>query len=80
LKVLHDPTNFKTYDQLKARLHKVLGFTGDYKPETHEDEVLETQEYKTPKEKAYRPEPSTTSDDGDDDVDEFFRKLAQDNE
>jgi hypothetical protein len=74
-----DPKNFKTYDELNARLNKVLGVGG----------VSESQSYKPeldhgfaapPPFKAAEPKPMPQAvDDDDDDIGlDFFKSLADD--
>ena len=74
--MLTDPKEWKSYDQLKARLDKVLGAAED-KPKTTV-ETIKAEAKKAPKEKvlenAYdEPEPALTEE--DDDL-AFFSKLA----
>ncbi len=70
------PENFKTYDELKAKLNRVLGLDGSSSSTTKADEIeIES----APAQKA-APAPSFASktDDGDDDSMSFFEKLAAD--
>lgn len=72
-----DPKNFKTYDELKARLNKVLGedeAVPQYKPETDHG-FAQPAPFK-----AAEPKPMPTAvDDDDDDVGlDFFKSLAED--
>jgi len=71
-----DPKNFKSYDELKAKLNRVLGLDGSSGSTTKADEIeIES----APAQKA-APAPSFTSktDDDDDDSMSFFEKLAAD--
>ena len=77
------PSEFKTYDELKARLHKVLGLDGGAtKPNTRaEDDDIWKEE--APKFKAKEATPArvavpASDDDEDDDGLDFFKKLAED--
>lgn len=70
------PTNFKSYDELKAKLDRVLGLAGNTRVNTT---AAQTQE-----EQSTEPAPirqtltaATASIEDDDDID-FFRKLADD--
>ncbi len=76
LETFLDPSNFKSYDELKQRLNKVLGMSEQRKstppgknsnnvPWDDEDEVIETKREQT-----------TRQDDEDDDI-SFFKRLAQ---
>lgn len=86
LNELLDPKFFKSYDELKAKLHKVLGLSGESvserssttKAEDLIDEDLDmtkiSKEEKAPEPKASKTV-ETVSDDDDDDL-EFFKNLA----
>lgn len=71
-----DPKNFKTYDELKARLNKVIGVgeSTSYKPETDHGFAA------PPPFKAAEPKPMPQAvDDDDDDIGlDFFKSLADD--
>jgi gp32 DNA binding protein like len=71
-----DPKEFKSYDDLKARLYKVLGLDGSTpKAKAFEDD--DVQETPAPKQKAKAPkQPDLDEDEGDEGLD-FFRKLAE---
>jgi len=71
-----DPKNFKSYDELKAKLNRVLGLDGSSGSTTKADEIeIES----APAQKA-APAPSfaSSTDDDDDDSMSFFEKLAAD--
>jgi hypothetical protein len=72
LKEFLDAKNFKPYDQLKARLDKVLGLTGAVAIKSKAEDVLATSrmEEDVPFD--------TTSKSGDDDLD-YFKSLAETN-
>lgn len=72
-----DPQNFKSYDELKDKLHRVLGLDGASKPKTRADLYDEDSATPPPRMKAAQPKPVTTADDSDEDLD-FFKKLAED--
>jgi hypothetical protein len=71
-----DPKNFKSYDELKARLNKVLGEDNavpQYRPET--DHGFEA----APPFRAAEPKPMPQAVDDDDDIGmDFFKSLAED--
>jgi hypothetical protein len=80
-----NPSKFKSYDDLKKRLYKVLGLDGSVaRPKTtaetsapwddDEDEVVPAPKFK---EKA-KPKVAAVEDDDDDDSLEFFKKLKED--
>lgn len=74
LKDFLDPSNFKTYDELKARLDKVLGLDGSApKPRTTVEQARETA--KTAK---VDPVVAAMAGDTDDDDMAYFSKLAGD--
>ena len=79
-----DPKNFKSYDELKARLHKALGLDGQVQARTTaaetapwDDEPAVTQ---APVQRAAapRPAPAAAPEDDDDASLDFFKKLAED--
>jgi hypothetical protein len=89
LQEIIDPKNFKSYDELKAKLYKVLALDGSsHAPRTTaEDDDVEEMDFKpnfgsTPEpqtEEAPSPlENSGSSDDDDGDALDFFRNLAED--
>jgi hypothetical protein len=76
LKEFVDPKTFKSYDELKTRLYKVLGLDGAKKPRNEEEEF----ETPAPKAKAPKAQPTQTASSDDEDDDEgmdFFKKLAE---
>ncbi len=84
LKEIVDPKNFKSYDELKAKLYKVLGLDGSahapMKPAAEDDAEMDFtpkfKERKAPKQEE-APSPSfTPSLDEDDDTLDFFKSLA----
>lgn len=87
LAAIVDPKNFKSYDDLKARLHRVLGLS-DAEPErrverepVREEKRPELKEedppFITEKKSSYE---NNSSDDDDDEesLDDFFKSLADD--
>lgn len=73
LKEFTEKKNFKPYDQLKARLDKVLGFEGDIPPAVRAEDVeLPTPVRSAPKAAA----PVAASASVDDDLD-YFKSLAE---
>jgi hypothetical protein len=74
LKDFTDKKNFKSFDQLKARLDKVLGFEGDIVPATRAEDVeLPTPVRSAPLKAAA---PAAASGSIDDDLD-YFKSLAE---
>jgi hypothetical protein len=74
-----DPKNFKSYDELKAKLNRVLGLDGTAGSNTRADEI-EIEDTPQPQQRS-APAPSfasSTDDDDDDDSMSFFEKLAAD--
>ena len=71
-----DPKNFKSYDELKAKLNRVLGLDGSSGSTTKADEIeIES----APVQKtASAPAFASKTDDDDDDSMSFFEKLAAD--
>lgn len=84
LKELVDPKNFKTYDELKAKLHKVLGLDGSSHAPTGnaaEDDDKEmdfTPKFKERSAPKLQEAPSPSIDEDDDDTLSFFKNLAED--
>lgn len=85
LQELLDPKNFKTYDELQAKLHKVLGIVGSTTkrsaaPASAEDDLDEDLDMsnlgKTAEPKAQKEEDLPSVNDDDSDLD-FFRALAK---
>jgi len=62
--------NFKPYEQLKARLDKVLGFEGESLPNIRAEDVELPRQHSTPKSKA------AVIDSGNEDLD-YFKSLAE---
>jgi hypothetical protein len=84
LQALLDPKNFKTYEELQAKLHKALGIA-DSAPqkrssvtaENDMDEELDLSNLgKTQEAKALKEDTSSTINDDDEDL-EFFKNLAK---
>lgn len=86
LQDLVDPSQFKSYEELEARLHRVLGINGDTnydKSKTADDLVDDEMDMSKlggeAEEKSFKSDSSsmeTSSDDDDDDL-AFFRGLAE---
>ncbi len=73
-----DPKEFKSYEELKARLEKVLGTSGGQKPATKTEREDIAESYSAApsfKEKASKPVPTVAEED-DEDL-EFFRRLRE---
>lgn len=77
-----NPANFKTYDELKDKLYRVLGLTGNAKPVSRAESASapwddEPKASAKPQREASAPAIASTSDeDEDDDNMDFFKKLA----
>lgn len=72
------PDKFKSYDELKARLDKVLGLSGSPAPVSKAEEYEEPQVAPAPVAKtAPAPKQEEVSFDDDDDSLSFFEKLAE---
>ena len=87
LQEIIDPKNFKSYNELKAKLYKVLGLDGGSHAPTHTAEDDEPAMDFTPKFKESKsptlseaPSPTAPTSVGDDDDDtlDFFNSLADD--
>jgi hypothetical protein len=71
------PSNFKSYDELQARLNKVLGEGGSSNPKTAEETAPWAEEVSAPKFKAtHAPKYSGDGEDEDDESLQFFKDLA----
>jgi hypothetical protein len=68
----HKPENFKSYDELKTKMHRVLAAPMDG---TTRNVMEQEESAPTPKFRS-KPAPEAASDDGDDEDMEFFKKLA----
>jgi hypothetical protein len=69
-----DPANYKTYDELKARLNLVIG---EAKPQTTRQQVtMETVEEPAPMKSKPAIEPVSVSAEDEDDTMSYFAKLA----
>lgn len=79
LQEILDPSNYKSYDELKSRLDRVLGEAKENSPkkrkfvEEEEDEIIPAKSEKTTEAKKIA---SVEEDDDDDDL-AFFRKLSE---
>jgi hypothetical protein len=73
LKEFVEKKNFKSFDQLKARLDKVLGYEGDIVPATRAEDVELPTATRAASVRASAPVASTTDDD---DLD-YFKSLAE---
>lgn len=70
-----DPTNFKSYDELKAKLNRVLGLTGTFRTQTTAESIQWESE---PGMLAPKPMKQLSSQNLPDDEDiDFFKKLAE---
>jgi hypothetical protein len=74
LKEFLDKKNFKPYEQLKARLEKVLGFEGDIVPATRAEDV---EMPVAPKARVSAPAPVASASSVDDDDLDYFKSLAE---
>lgn len=76
-----DPSNFKSYDELKEKMYRVLGLAGSTKPVSRAESAAapwddEPAESAKPQREAPAPAIASTSEDEDDDNMDFFKKLA----
>jgi hypothetical protein len=71
-----DPKNFKSYDELKEKLDRVIGLKGTSKPKTTAEDSVPWEE-DAPKGKQLAAKNIIDVDEEDSDLD-FFKKLAQD--
>jgi len=87
LQEIVDPKNFKSYAELKAKLHKVLQLDGgSHAPSTTAEDSNVGQEFQPnfkertaqPAAQAEAPTPTLSTDDGEDDSLDFFKSLAED--
>lgn len=74
LQTFVDPKNFKSYDELRKRLNKVLNLDGASRPVSKNVADLEEEEFTPTKSKAAPSEASV--DDDDDETMRFFKELA----
>jgi len=85
LQTFLEPSNFKSYDELKTKLNKVLGLGGQTnRPQTRaidsdEDDELPRQDSKPQRTLQAKPAPVTVDGDGEesDDVLNYFKNLAK---
>ncbi len=66
------PKNFKSYDELKAKLDKVLGVSNIQKASKVSEDVMDMPKTKT------KPAPAQTTDDEDDDLEHILSSLKDD--
>jgi hypothetical protein len=80
LKAFLDPSNFKSYDELKAKLAKVLGDPTETTRKAEDADLPWAREEAAPKFKAkeavYEPEVESESEDGDDSL-AYFQNLVK---
>ena len=69
-----DPSNYKSYEELKARLDAVLGVSGTFTPQQQED--LSVTADTAPMKSVEPVSTPTIDDDGDDDTMSYFSRLA----
>jgi hypothetical protein len=72
LKDFTDPKNYKSYDELKAKLERVLGNTA---PRTTAESVALSESAEAPSMKSFAPVESADADDADDTM-SYFSRLA----
>lgn len=83
-----DPKNFKSYEELQAKLHKVLGMEGTSSPtktvsskpsraEDEESDELDMSKFGSTKSATPIKEESSSSSDDDDDDLEYFKNLVK---
>ncbi|MFZ4600149.1 MAG: single-stranded DNA-binding protein [Terrimicrobiaceae bacterium] len=69
-----DPSNFKSYDELKDKLNRVLGLTGTVKPQTRAEDSPPWEEEAAP---VIKSKPAPVMEEDDDESMDFFKKLAE---
>jgi hypothetical protein len=74
LQAFLDPSNFKSFDELKSKLNKVLGLTGEAKPQTRAIDMDDAMDARPQRSKAASAAPETHEEDESMD---FFKKLAE---
>lgn len=77
LKEILDPKNFKTYDELKARLDRVLGVTSANVSRANTFEAVKAQKIEDKEKEIDSSFTSVSNDETDDDLD-YFSKLLDD--
>ena len=85
LKAFLDPSNFKTYDELKARLSKVLGWNDAFSEKAKPSQKAESMTLEAPSQRELPAKKVTSLDedndnagwDDDDESLDFFKKLAE---
>jgi hypothetical protein len=81
LKEFLDAKNFKSYDELKARLDKVLGFEGEAAPRTIAEEVMADTIAPAPSDvevsSALNQVDTAIASSGTDDDLDYFKNLAE---
>jgi hypothetical protein len=77
LQAFLQPSNFKSYDELKARLHKVLGWNNNaFEERPQMSASAESMKFEEPKSHKATPFSENISEEDDDGLD-FFKKLAE---
>ena len=76
LKEFTDPSKYKSYDELKAKLERVLGGSA---PRTTAESITLDESSSAPSARTAAPKmvPVEAGDDGDDETLSYFSKLAQ---
>jgi len=83
LQEIVSPNNFKSYEELEARLHKVLGMDGSENLSTENKEALHDEVTKTPEpsKTVSQPDPqptvSASTTDDEEDVMDYFNSLKE---
>jgi len=78
LQAFLQPSNFKSYDELKARLHKVLGWnTNAFEERPQMSSSAENMKFEEPKSHKATPFVDNLSDEDEDDGLDFFKKLTE---
>lgn len=70
-------SEFKSYDELKEKLYRVLGLTGSVKPTTKADSYQDEAPTKPAPQAKTKAAPKIEEDTDDDESMEFFKKLAE---
>lgn len=72
-----DPSNFKSYDELKEKLNRVLGLTGTVKPQSRAEDSPPWEEESTTSSLKTKPAPVLATAEEDDESIDFFKRLAE---
>jgi len=72
-----DPSNFKSYEELKDKLNKVLGLTGEVRVNSKAEDTAPWDGDPVSPPPTIKSKPAPALDEDDDDSMDFFKKLAE---